>query len=145
LVRKQLLDGITGPFDPEFGRTGGSDTVLFARLLDAGALMVWCDEAIVAESVDASRTRLTWLLRRSFRTGQSWFYSQSKAARISRTRQGEWRLVWRSLWSLGYSISASLLLAPISRSRMARNLRSSAWNLGVLSAFFGHRYLEYAP
>lgn len=143
LVRRQLLQDVPGPFDPDFGRTGGEDTLLFSKLLDAGARMTWCDEAIVTESVGPDRIRLTWLLRRSFRAGQSWLYSQARDNQSSR-KATKWRLALRSLRSLGYSVPAFLVLAPFSRSRAARKLRSSAYDLGVLSATFGHRYFEYA-
>lgn len=143
LVRRQLLQGVPGPFDPDFGRTGGEDTLLFSKLLDGGARMIWCDEAIVTERVGPDRTRLGWLLRRSFRAGQSWFYSQARRTQHP-GKAPRWQLALRSLRSLGYSVPAFLVLAPFSRSRAARKLRSSAYDLGVLSAAFGHRYFEYA-
>jgi succinoglycan biosynthesis protein ExoM len=66
-VRRALFEGRR--FDPAFGRTGGEDSELFGRMLQAGARFCWCDEAIVTEFVPAARHRLGWLGRRAFRGG----------------------------------------------------------------------------
>ncbi|MFZ6690797.1 glycosyltransferase [Undibacterium sp. SXout20W] len=75
LVRRKLLDqvmpsGKAGPFDPAFGKSGGEDSMLFRALGSVGAKMVWCDEAPVTEVVPVERATASWLLQRSFRTGQ---------------------------------------------------------------------------
>jgi hypothetical protein len=59
----------THRFDPAFGLTGGEDTDLFARLIDAGATFLWCDEAKVYEHVPRARQRLSWLFVRHVRGG----------------------------------------------------------------------------
>jgi succinoglycan biosynthesis protein ExoM len=56
-------------FDPAYGRSGGSDTELFTRMLDGGARFLFCDDARVVETVPAERQRLVWLTRRAFRGG----------------------------------------------------------------------------
>jgi glycosyltransferase involved in cell wall biosynthesis len=66
-LRRRLFDGVV--FEPAFGRSGGSDTQLFARLLARGADFRWCDEAQVEEWLPPERLRARWLLRRAFRGG----------------------------------------------------------------------------
>ena len=66
-LRRALLAG--RDFDPAFGRSGGSDTELFGRMLDSGARFVFCDEAVVREFVPPERRTLRWLSRRAFRGG----------------------------------------------------------------------------
>jgi succinoglycan biosynthesis protein ExoM len=70
LVKASWLRGIPGPFDPALGLTGGEDGDLLARLAKQGARMIWCDEALVREPVEASRLSLRWLLRRALSGGQ---------------------------------------------------------------------------
>ncbi len=59
-------------FDPDFGITGGSDTMLTHAMVAAGADLRWCDEAVVTEEVPAARATRQWVLRRAFRTGNVW-------------------------------------------------------------------------
>jgi succinoglycan biosynthesis protein ExoM len=69
LLRRAVLDGVPGPFEPAYGRSGGEDTVLFEHLVGTGARFVWCDEAAVHERVPPARARLGFVLRRSFGGG----------------------------------------------------------------------------
>jgi succinoglycan biosynthesis protein ExoM len=58
-------------FDPALGRTGGEDTVFFNRLHRLGARIAFAPDAWVQEPVPPQRSGLRWLLKRSFRAGQS--------------------------------------------------------------------------
>jgi succinoglycan biosynthesis protein ExoM len=58
-------------FDLALGRCGGEDTVFFNALHRQGAQLAYCALATVSEDVPDARTRLIWLLRRQFRSGQS--------------------------------------------------------------------------
>ena len=58
-------------FDPDLGRSGGEDTVFFATLAHQGARLGFSATAEVSELVPPHRAELMWLLRRSFRSGQS--------------------------------------------------------------------------
>jgi glycosyltransferase involved in cell wall biosynthesis len=55
-------------FDPAYA-TLGEDWDLFRRMVRSGVRFVWCDEAIVDESVPSERLRLAWLSRRAFMGG----------------------------------------------------------------------------
>ena len=57
--------------DPEFGITGGSDTLFTRSLAASGAPMVWCNEAVVTDCVPVARMSRQWVLRRAFRSGNS--------------------------------------------------------------------------
>ena len=48
---------------------GGEDTLFFEQARAAGHRIVWADDAIVRESVPASRVQVRWLLTRSYRYG----------------------------------------------------------------------------
>lgn len=78
LVRASLFQGRR--FDPAYGRSGGSDTELFGRMLRNGARFEWCDEARVFDWIPRERHTPRWLLRRAFRGGVVWTRIERAAA-----------------------------------------------------------------
>ena len=69
-------------FDPAFGRSGGEDTIFFHHLHKRGAVLHYCENAIVYEKVPPERARLRWLLTRAFRSGQSHARIQTFSAAV---------------------------------------------------------------
>lgn len=59
-------------FDPAFGRTGGEDTAFFHAAYARGARYAYASDAWVEEPVPPERARLSWLLARKMRAGQSY-------------------------------------------------------------------------
>ncbi|KAF1045986.1 glycosyltransferase family 2 protein [Xylophilus sp.] len=135
--------GREGPFDEAFGRTGAEDTVLFHALHARGARFVWCDEASVQEEVPAARANVGWLLRRSYRLGQTYVLSELVRRRgAARLARGAW-LAMRALAQAGVALLLAIAWLPLSRIRAMRWLRALAAQAGKLSALSGHRYHEY--
>ena len=71
-----LLKRLAGPFVNrrfrlDLGRTGGEDTVFFAKAFQAGAKIAYAEAALVTEPVTRNRLSFGWLLRRRFRAGQT--------------------------------------------------------------------------
>ena len=58
-------------FDLARGRQGGEDDDFFYRLTDSGGTIGYAADALAYEPVPAGRASLQWLLKRSFRTGQT--------------------------------------------------------------------------
>lgn len=58
-------------FDLALGQSGGEDTEFFHRLHLHGLRLEASDAAVVEEPVAPARARLSWLLERSFRSGQT--------------------------------------------------------------------------
>ncbi|WP_034291967.1 glycosyltransferase family 2 protein [Herbaspirillum sp. RV1423] len=147
LIRRSKLMAVAGPeggpFDADFGRTGAEDTMLFRDMLAHGARFVWCDEATVSEEVPAQRANLNWLLRRSYRLGQT--YVLSEIARLGGMRRflRATRLGARALVQLPVAAGVALLALPFSRIASIRWLRITLAQCGKLSALLGHRYHEY--
>lgn len=56
-------------FNIALGRTGGEDSHLIERLVNAGAKHVWCEEAAVHEHVPAERLEPRYLRQRAWRYG----------------------------------------------------------------------------
>lgn len=132
-------------FDDAFGLTGGSDTMLTHALVKRGERIVWCDEAVVEESVPPERTTRRWVLRRHLRAGNVWSRVALALAAPGRRRVAERldltvRLSFRLMsgmvgWLFG-TLTGTL-------SRRACGARDVASGLGGLSGVFGYVYVEY--
>jgi len=144
LLRARFLTTPAAPFDPAYGLTGGEDGDLLTRLVAAGARLVWCDEAIVTEPVEAARLSLRWLLRRALRGGQD-FARHTFAGRYGRrTTASRLQFVTRAIAQLALAVALALLSWPFGRHRAARWLLKAAANLGKLTVLVGWHYREYA-
>jgi succinoglycan biosynthesis protein ExoM len=126
-------------FDPAWGRTGGSDVELFDRMLAAGARFLWCDEALVRETVPPWRHRLGWLSQRAFRGGVGFTRLQRQ-----RRRRGA---VSRDLPRALLALAVFALLLPGSllggRAAAARVWLRICTQVGHLWAIAGLSYEEY--
>lgn len=134
LMNRRMMQLAGGDFDARFAVSGGEDTLLFSRAERAGAKFVWCDEAVVIEYVPASRMRLAWILRRSFRGGQTWVRIRSDASPA----------IWlpMALRGLISAMIAGLMLLPalaISRGAAVRQAQRVAGGLGKMSAWWAER------
>jgi succinoglycan biosynthesis protein ExoM len=140
LIRRSLLTQIGPWFDPAFGLTGGEDHELFGRICQAGYRMVWCDTALVHETVQESRMTVRYLTLRALRSGQV-FAAQ--------------RLPTLSLFGkVGWLVHRILLLIIATTALPVCWLAGQCWgvrllqkifaNAGQLSALFGFRYRQYA-
>lgn len=58
-------------FRPSLGKTGGEDTVYFSSLHNSGGVITYAPDAIVTELVTTDREKLSWLIKRRFRSGQT--------------------------------------------------------------------------
>ncbi|MDP9064744.1 MAG: glycosyltransferase [Pseudomonadota bacterium] len=144
LVNGGWIRGMDGPFDPALGLTGGEDGDLLSRLAQRGARIVWCDEALVHEPVEASRLCLGWLLRRALSGGQD-FGRHALAGRYGAMSRPKRALFF--LRALAQALAAAVLTVlvwPLGRHHAARWLATLSANIGKLSVFWGWRYREYA-
>jgi succinoglycan biosynthesis protein ExoM len=144
IVRKSCLDGLEGPFCPEFGLTGGEDSLLFRDLQSKGCRFVWCDEAVVEEEVPLQRANARWLLQRSYRIGQTWIRGELArlhgVARWTRSCM----LFARSFVQLILAGLFSLCWLPMSRFRAFHWARTCVTQAGKLTALWGiHRLNVY--
>ncbi len=69
LLRHSVLE-VEGPFRRECGG-GGEDRDFFKRVIDKGHVFVWCQEALVYETVPSHRLRRSFQLRRALLRGKS--------------------------------------------------------------------------
>lgn len=143
LLRAALLRGLAAPFDPDYGLTGGEDGELLGRLVQGGARVVWCDEAVVHEPVEAARLSLRWLLLRALRGGQDYARHRLSGRFGPLSRAGRLGFVLRAALQAGAAASFALLAWPGGRHRAVHWLLKAAANLGKLSVFLGWHYREY--
>jgi GT2 family glycosyltransferase len=67
LLKREVFQGLEGPFRPEF-RTG-EDQDFFRRVIEKGFFFVWCNEAVAYETVPAIRWKRSFLLKRALLRG----------------------------------------------------------------------------
>jgi len=136
-LRRSLFAGAA--FDPAFGRSGGSDTVLFRALLARGADFRACEEAEVCEWISPERLSAGWLLRRAFRGG----HVHGRLA-----RDGSPGYVVRAMLRAMAGLAVALALLPLalvpSRVRSLRALLRVASAAGRVHGLCGGRFEEYS-
>ena len=69
LMSRSILPECSTWFDPAFGRTGGEDTNFFKKQITCGKVFVWCDEAVVYETIMPERWKLTFHMKKYFMIG----------------------------------------------------------------------------
>lgn len=124
-------------FDETFSMTGGSDTELFGRLRAQGALMVWCDEAVVYEDVPASRARLAWVWRRGIRVG-------NVNGRLRLRSASRLRVCAEGVARIGYGVLRQIALFVTGRGLDGRSFAQITGGIGRIGACTNRLVVEYA-
>ncbi len=132
-------------FDSRFGLSGADDTMFTRSLAARGALLVWCDDAVVTDMVPAARLTRSWVLRRAFSSGNGWGIT---TVALRDTRSG--RIAARGTmvvhgivrvhagvirYALGFVVHSAL--------HQSRGLRTAARGVGMLVGTAGLAYQEY--
>lgn len=105
LVRRSALLSLDEVFLDRFGLTGGEDTELFYRMYLTGFKLIFCNDAVVTEEVTETRLTWQWLVKRSFRSGQTY-------ARIFDSRQTLTAYVFTKCKRLLLTLWFLVLLVP---------------------------------
>lgn len=132
-------------FDQRFGLTGGEDTLFTRTLVAAGALLIFCNEAVVFDHVPAARMTRRWVLSRYFSSGNSWALTGMEVQATGGSRAAEFcRLAaGGSARVVAGGLRCLLGTAIGSRRLSATGLRTLARGLGLLMGASGFRYREY--
>lgn len=77
LFKKEILDGCSEPFRPQFG-TGGEDVDFFERMMKSGFVFIWCKEASVLEEVPQSRCTRMYYIKRALLRGRNTFQREDR-------------------------------------------------------------------
>jgi len=131
--RREVIEGVR--FDLSLGRSGGEDTEFFARLSRSGAKIGHAPQARLLEQVRPERANLAWLLKRSFRAGQTHarLVLDAKAGRIRSASLSAVKLAYCGLAVLGQLGSAA---------KWRRSAVRGALHAGVVARLIGLRDLQ---
>ena len=140
LIHTRVLADVDPPFDERMSLAGGEDTLFFLRLTRAGRKIVWSDEAVVWEYIPQSRARAQWILKRVYRTSNTWGFCERELEPGARTMALE-------AAKGGARIAFGAALLPVAwlfgRHMVVRSLYYMAWGAGNLTGILGLRYYEY--
>lgn len=71
IFRKEILMRKKGPFNINYGNTGGEDAELTNWLLKKGVKFIWCDEAVVCQIIEKRKLEWNYHLKRNFQFGSN--------------------------------------------------------------------------
>lgn len=127
-------------FDERMRFTGGSDFRFFRLAMKMRLAIHWSEAAAIEEGVPPERLRLSWVLARQFRTGNTY-------AIHDRLEGGTARLARRFGTGLARIALGLLLLPalPFSARHGGRALSHLLRGAGMISGLFGGIYEEYRP
>ncbi len=127
-IKKSVTEFEKPSFDPDFGLSGGEDSVFFQRLIKNGYVFVACAEAIVHEFVPSQRMSKTYLLKRYLLEGANTI----RIFRITESFASKMKLLLKSVVAIvAYSISLPVLFLLAKHLFMKYLLKISYWG-GVL-------------
>lgn len=140
LIHTRVFADGRPPFDDRWALAGGEDTHFFLGLHEAGRKIVWADDAVVHEWVPASRANAGWILRRVYRTSNTW-------GQCEREYRGSPRVTLLRVLKGAARIAYGLVTLPMGLVRGRHALVRSLWYVclgaGHLSGLIGLRYHEY--
>lgn len=137
-VSARLLRALDGPFDEEFGISGGSDSALFLRATQMGARIVWANDAITEETFGPRRTTIGWIAQRAFRVGNVGVFIERRILRGWLARR-----VAKSCGHVAVGTVMALLALVRGPAALVAAVRQICIGCGALAALAGYRYLEY--
>jgi succinoglycan biosynthesis protein ExoM len=140
IIKSDLLKNETGPFNPNYGLTGGEDSHLFNRLKKDGAKFISSREAIVSEIIPQDRIRVKWLIKKSYQTGNTSTRRMIEFAEVKTIKRIF--LFLKAVIYLMISAFMFIICFPIISIRIKWFLKIFS-NLGHISAAIGFHFLGY--
>ena len=141
LIDKKYFAGFEDPFSEDLNLVGGEDTLLFTRVQQKGAKIVWVDEAITHEYNSPQRANLNWLLKRSLRLGNTIVQVERMAG------QSVLKRVIRVIKCAGHLLSGILVVIPLGIvsgfAGVVKGLSLLSRGVGELMALLGIHYEIY--
>jgi succinoglycan biosynthesis protein ExoM len=134
MLRRTMIDG-GHRFSTDFARTGGEDSLFFAAAQQRGRKLVWCDEAVVQESVPVQRMARSWVLHRAFMGGRTYVRLEARMGR-------RWPYPYFALRGLVAALVSVVTIATLYVRRDTRHVRHLCrlyGHLGKMAACFYSR------
>jgi len=129
LFKRNLFEKDALWFDPARGLTGGEDSDFISRQMDRGKNFIWCDEAIVYETVVEERWTSSYYLQRSFRSG-------TISAKIVRRQQALRSVTKATVLIVIYSATLPFTF-PAGKPLWMKILTKLSYHAGFLLSFSG--------
>ena len=132
-------------FDPEFGISGGGDSLFTLQFVKSGGRMVWCDEAVVVDMVPANRSTPKWVLTRAFRSGNHRVRTQLRVT-DSVSARAALRARYVAVGAVRCAAGAARALWGIASRNLAhqaRGVRTAARGAGMIMGVTGYTHQEY--
>jgi hypothetical protein len=138
LVRAEVFEIVDRYFDESMALNGGDDEEFFARVFAAGLQIIWADDAIVRESIPASRSTVRWILQRGFRVGTSsaWVQLHHRSSTLL-------RLLVHGVYCMVKGTGLALLLPLRGRAVSVKGLQLFSYGLGRIAGSSGYLHQEY--
>lgn len=125
-------------FDMRFNKTGGEDEEFYGRVRGTGGVIRAAAGATVFDSVPYQRMSLRWVIRRSYRKGNT-------LGRIAILRKrGGMKRIAKGFGVIVWGIGAVILSVFGPRARYINGLMEICRGVGMLGAFLNIRYAEYS-
>jgi succinoglycan biosynthesis protein ExoM len=140
LMGPAILERYPDPFDTRFALTGGEDTHFFRSIALAGHRIVYCNDAIIFETVPKERVSLAYVLARTFRTTIGY----NRSVWLLRPSPGFFcERVAKSLFRLALGLGLLLATGAFSASGRVRGLVNITKAAGTWAAFLNVRPKAY--
>lgn len=140
LVTKKLLQDLGTAFSMKFRYTGGSDFHYFKLAYIKGYVIVWCPDAFVYEEVPSSRIKISWQLKRGYRSGASYSIAIRE---LENDLKSTISCVLFGLSRIGFGL-VQIFLSPVGGWKyLMLGLKRIAFGTGCLFGLLGFNYLEY--
>ena len=136
LLTREIFDDVDNRFDRAFGRSGGSDVHFFTDVMRKGYAFVWCDEAVVYETVVPERWKASFYLKRAARRGGLSGLWMRKQPLSGRGRSFAVAFAAACIYT-----SLIPFAALLGKHWCIKSLEKSAYHLAWLSGFFGHLHV----
>lgn len=135
LLKKEIFDASDNRFEPEFGRTGGEDVWFFIKVMGKGRVFVWCEEALVYETVPPERWKESYYLKKFVRIGG-----------LTGEEVGKKGLPGQSFARVIAAFCVHTMILPFAlffgKHVFMKYLVKSAYNFAWISGYFGHVILR---
>ena len=140
IINAKFLRKLDIKFNPEYGLSGGEDSVFFQSLLHQGAKFVVCREAISYEVIPEYRTKLSFIFNRSIQKGNNYgrIYIESKV----NSQIALIKLSVKSIIAVIYYGIRVILLYPFKKMWIYSYI-DLMQNIGKISALFNYKAFIY--
>lgn len=145
LVDLACVRALAVEFDERFGLSGGSDSMFTLSLTRRGGEIIWANDAVVIEQEDPERFTRDWVLRRTFRFGNTSARVRIALApsRMAEVGERAAAMVRGGARVVGGGLHVARGAVTRSLPHRAQGQRTMARGYGMFAGAVGHVHNEY--